>query len=193
MPKEAFCWQQMVLELKDHPNTPRMSFSIKDFLWYFQKVTYSGFPSLSIIWGTQTFSQIRPQALWHKGYPNCVSSICHNVSLSHTPYRNKDSLIGESHRSLGQTFPVRTHIIRYRSLTTTFYTCDDSYKLWKTTACPHCCQSLPSLPLHQTPHAKYKNPTLPMPGVCSCQVNDTLMQVIHDCVSPMNQMLQIFL
>jgi len=32
MPKEAFCWQEMGLGLKDHSNTSRMSFSIKDFL-----------------------------------------------------------------------------------------------------------------------------------------------------------------
>lgn len=29
-PEEEFHWQQMGLGLKDHPNTPRMPFSIKD-------------------------------------------------------------------------------------------------------------------------------------------------------------------
>lgn len=37
MPKEVFCWQQMGLGLKNYPNTSRMSFPIKESLWYFQE------------------------------------------------------------------------------------------------------------------------------------------------------------
>lgn len=37
MLKEVFCWQQMGLGLTNDPNTSRMSFPIKEFLWYFQE------------------------------------------------------------------------------------------------------------------------------------------------------------
>lgn len=94
------------------------------------------------------------------------------MALSHTSYRNKDFLI--NHTCNWVKHFQCTHV-KYRSLTTTFYTFD-SYKLWKPTACPHCCQSLSPLPLHQSPCPKYKNPTLSMPGLCSCQVDDSLMQ-----------------
>lgn len=89
----------------------------------------------------QTFSQRRLQALWEKGYPNCISSVCYHVPFFHISLWSTETLlIRELHViSWVGTFPV--HIPSSTDLSNAFYT-SDSYKHWTPTACPCCCQSV---------------------------------------------------
>lgn len=90
----------------------------------------------------QIFSQSRlSYSGWKKGYPNCISSVYYHVAFFHTSFWSSETLLIRELHIINQVGTFSVHIPSSTDLSNIFYT-SDSYKHWKPTACPCCCQSV---------------------------------------------------
>lgn len=111
-------------------------------------VAYSGFLPLSTKLGSQNLSQIRLQALKVilTVYPVVVTTW--SIFTHHTDTKTSKTKNHTHHANQVEHFQC-TYISSSADLSWPLFT-HDSYKHWKPTACPHCCQTLSPLPLHQS-------------------------------------------
>lgn len=184
MPKEFFCWQQMGLGLKNYPNMSRMSFPIKEMLWYFQEeLALALHPCLQqeVQNASLGLGLLTRTILMHVWYLSQCCPFSHlteergvsNQRIPPVTHQGQHSQCSEAH-------PCQPHLTH--GIATNI-----GSQLLVSSAARHClltsCISLP---------ASNRNPQ-PYPcQVCSCQAHDSPMWVIHGVLSAINQMLKIF-